>query len=297
MPGTGRVRWSFNVREWEPTEQEWKEALTYLSEAERESIRQYRRSPKEVGRKNMQAKATVAGRLMLRRMISIETLLSFGEIEINTTTEGKPYMTNIAAMFPNFNFNLAHRGDWTVLVSEPYYIVGVDIMEVVLQPEKPIMDETVEEFFSCFENIFTRREWNHINKQEDPKEKLRHFYVFWCLKECYLKAIGVSLGFDLLKLEFEIEDEPVLSADSRYFAHMWLEGVDCSETWSFICGPIDEKHVFATVRGMPKAAIPSYYHTMRISQTVTVNDNNPIDHEALDPEFMRLDNSDLLGIW
>ena len=50
---------------------------------------------------------------------------------------------------------------------------------------------------TIFKSIFTNKEYIKIKQKKD-------FFIYWCLKESYLKAIGLGLNIDLSRLEFLI---------------------------------------------------------------------------------------------
>ena len=48
--------------------------------------------------------------------------------------------------------------------------------------------QTVNDFFSTMKSCFTAREWAAINSFGDNENRIRLFFVHWCLKEAYIKA-------------------------------------------------------------------------------------------------------------
>lgn len=79
--------------------------------------------------------------------------------------------------------------------------------------------------------------------EDDDKSRLDRFYTFWCLKESYIKAIGIGLGFDLLRMSF--------SLCKKNTATVLLDGERHPE-WSFRIVWIDAEHVVAVATNAGK---------------------------------------------
>lgn len=63
---------------------------------------------------------------------------------------------------------------------------------------------SIPEFFHIMKRKFTNEEWETIRSFKDEWTQLDTFYRNWALKESFIKAIGVGLGFELQWLEFDI---------------------------------------------------------------------------------------------
>ena len=82
---------------------------------------------------------------------------------------------------------------------------------------------SVSQFFHDMRNCFTPFEWKVINTNDESKtervsvgsmtptineyEQLKQFYINWTLKEGYIKAVGIGLGFELQRAEFYQDEE------------------------------------------------------------------------------------------
>ena len=60
------------------------------------------------------------------------------------------------------------------------------------------------DFFRLMRRQLTANEWRHVEEASEEEDQMRRFYRFWCLKESYVKALGVGIGFEVGRLEFEI---------------------------------------------------------------------------------------------
>lgn len=69
----------------------------------------------------------------MRRAVEEQLGIPYNEIIFDRTEKGKPYLKNESTIFPNFNFNVSHQGQFAVLAAEPEWQVGIDVMQV----EKP----------------------------------------------------------------------------------------------------------------------------------------------------------------
>lgn len=79
----------------------------------------------------------------------------------------------IGSMFPNFNFNVSHHGDYVAISSEPLCLVGLDIVSPIIP-----QGETVPEFIQNFSSSFSSLEWNNIVTAGADAEVLLEFYRY-----------------------------------------------------------------------------------------------------------------------
>ncbi len=128
----------------------------------------------------------------------------------------------------NFNYNVSHDGRFVVLASELYCLCGCDVSaagsvlgKVGRGPaggSESGMDG-LRHTLKSFEKQLTEREWDAVygkdreghgeghgdcKVEERVNAVARRFAKFWSLKEAYVKAIGLGLGYDLGRLEFEV---------------------------------------------------------------------------------------------
>ncbi|XP_072254748.1 L-aminoadipate-semialdehyde dehydrogenase-phosphopantetheinyl transferase [Pyxicephalus adspersus] len=106
---------------------------------------------------------------------------------------------------------------------------------------------STEEFFRLMHRQFTEKEWHSIKSMAGDWAKLDMFYRHWALKESFIKAIGVGLGFSLQRVEFEVS--PITMEVGKVYTEtrMWLD--EEPENWSFEEMLLDDKHHVAVALG------------------------------------------------
>jgi len=96
-------------------------------------------------------------------------------------------------------------------------------MELTLRRAEPVRD-----FFTSMRSCFTPSEWKVIDAPLDDSSKLKYFFIHWTLKESYIKAVGIGLGFELHRAQFNlsedlksatIEIDGILQKDWRFEIH------------------------------------------------------------------------------
>ncbi|XP_023248069.1 L-aminoadipate-semialdehyde dehydrogenase-phosphopantetheinyl transferase [Copidosoma floridanum] len=102
------TRWAFNISKWEPSKQEFLLASSCLQ------IEEKNRLDKFVFKKDV--KATLAGRLMIRKFIFQNTGRPYNSIIISRESNNKPVykMSDTCTV----SFNVSHHGSFTVLAGE-----------------------------------------------------------------------------------------------------------------------------------------------------------------------------------
>ena len=110
------------------------------------------------------------------------------------------------------SLNISHHGDYTVLAANDKCELGIDVMKTKWPPNKDGRqvasfskqdgDQYVNRFFHLMRRKFTNNEWETIQAGCDAKERLFRFHRHWCLKESFIKAIGLGIHFDLKRLDF-----------------------------------------------------------------------------------------------
>jgi len=191
-----QVRWAFNFGVWEPLEGEWCRALQSVQVEEKERIQKFRYQD--------DAKASLIGRIMLRKFLSSVSNVKGKDIILTRTDRGKPVLE---AGGSQWDYNVSHSGSWTVLAASCDGPVGVDVMKT-----RDRRIQRLGEFFRLMRRQFTAKEWTTIHGAGSDPQQLFTFHRHWALKESYVKAVGTGLGIDLQTLEFDIKGEPTEEA-------------------------------------------------------------------------------------
>ncbi|XP_076137658.1 L-aminoadipate-semialdehyde dehydrogenase-phosphopantetheinyl transferase isoform X1 [Alosa pseudoharengus] len=239
------VRWAFRCGSWSPTRAEWLLAARCVQREEKERIGQF------VFAKD--AKSAMAGRFLIRKLVSDKMGIVWDQIRLERTPKGKPVVANpIAdAGHQKWSFNVSHQGDYAVLAAEPGLQVGVDVMKT----SRP-GSSSIPEFFRLMTRQFTEHEWNTIRATGSEWEQLHTFHRHWTLKESFIKAIGTGLGFDLQRIEFHISPLQIMEGQVCTETRMHLDGEE-EEDWTFEECLLDQHHHVAVAlsRGGSPAAV------------------------------------------
>ncbi|XP_035241082.1 L-aminoadipate-semialdehyde dehydrogenase-phosphopantetheinyl transferase isoform X2 [Anguilla anguilla] len=235
------VRWAFRCGSWTPCPTEWLFAARCVQSEEKERIGKF------VFAKD--AKLAMAGRLLMRKLISERMGISWDHIRLERTAKGKPFLVNPpSSELHRWNFNVSHQGDFAVLAAEQGWLVGVDVTKTAMPGSS-----SVSEFFRIMRRQFTDHEWTTIRASGPEWAQLDTFHRHWALKESFIKATGTGLGFDLQRVEFHIS--PVQMQEGQVFrgTRMLLDSEE-EEDWLFEECLLDEHHHVAVALGRPDSS-------------------------------------------
>ncbi|NWW92258.1 ADPPT transferase, partial [Rhynochetos jubatus] len=232
----GSVRWAFPCAAWRPCRHEWLLAARLVQPEEKDRIGQFVFA--------RDAKAALAGRLLMRKLIAEKLCIPWDEIHLQRTSKGKPFLANnVFGTCSNYNFNVSHQGDYAVLAAEPELQVGIDIMKTNLPGSN-----TIPNFFRIMKRQFTETEWSVIKSMSNEWMQLDMFYRHWALKESFLKAIGIGIGFNLQRIEFNVSPLQLEIGKVYKETKMLLDG-DTEEEWTFEETRLDDHHHVAVALG------------------------------------------------
>ncbi|XP_037232991.1 L-aminoadipate-semialdehyde dehydrogenase-phosphopantetheinyl transferase isoform X3 [Falco rusticolus] len=178
----GSVRWAFPCGAWRPCRQEWLLAAQLVQPEEKDRIGQFVFA--------RDAKAALAGRLLIRKLIAEKLCIPWNEIHLQRTSKGKPFLANNEfSIYSNYNFNVSHQGDYAVLAAEPELQVGIDIMKTNLPGSSSIPN-----FFRIMKRQFTETEWGVIKSMSNEWMQLDMFHRHWETRLDDYHHIAVALG-------------------------------------------------------------------------------------------------------
>ncbi|TFK43160.1 4'-phosphopantetheinyl transferase superfamily [Crucibulum laeve] len=145
---------------------------------------------------------TLIGRLLTRVMLK-ERGISVHAMKFSATSAGKPYITT--NLKPPVGYNVTHDNALIALAfapgihNAPAFSIGIDVMKVRL-PSR----ETFASFVDSVGEQLTPLEHRLLFSGASPTEGLRRFFWMWTLKEAYTKALGVGMGFNFQRVEFDV---------------------------------------------------------------------------------------------
>lgn len=235
------IRWAFSFRNWYLKREEWMLCFSVIQPEEKDRISKF------VFQKDV--KASLAGRLLIRKLISQKLELPWSSFLLKRSEKGRPFLEYSMGKH-KFDFNVSHQGKWAVLAAEFGNIkIGVDVMEIDAGTTK-----NVPEFFRLMRRQFTVDEWNVIKRENNELSQLKAFYRNWCLKEAFVKALGVGISYDLLSISFTPVTELTLGeviTDTKVRVNGTLDN-----SWCFEETLLDENHI-ATVAFQGPSSVSS----------------------------------------
>jgi 4'-phosphopantetheinyl transferase len=139
-----------------------------------------------------------------------------------------------------FDINISHQGDFCVLAGDSRPKVGIDVMRLEYSGGR-----SLEDFFDLMKRQFSRTEWTFIRTSGgEDRDKLRRFMRLWCLKESYVKAEGVGIGFDLQRISFDCPTTPLTVGTMVCDSRVSVDG-QCLKEWRFEETLLDQDHCVA----------------------------------------------------
>lgn len=233
----GQIRWAFDLFNWRPTFADLELATACIQCEEKERLSKF------VFRDDFDA--SIIGRLLMRRFIKLcLPELDYDAIKFGRDERGKPYLKN--ATEKKIEFNVSHHEKYTVLAgtftngaSSVDSSIGVDVMRLAYSGGK-----TLDEFFRLMHRTFTANEWNHIKSQSNEQKRIDAFMRHWCLKESYVKNIGVGITINLQDLDFYVAGNGLAKNDLRRDTDIFVKNVK-KENWTFEESLLDDEYCVA----------------------------------------------------
>ncbi|XP_049546950.1 L-aminoadipate-semialdehyde dehydrogenase-phosphopantetheinyl transferase [Anopheles darlingi] len=236
--GGHHVRWAFDLGSWRPTAADLLLATSCIQPEEKLRLSRF------VFRDDFNA--SLIGRLMMRRFVHVATGLPYNEITFGRDSKGKPFLKNSGV---TVDFNVSHQGRYAVLAGlsigkcpledGPRPKIGIDVMKIEYGGGK-----SLDEFFRLMTRNFSDEEWQYIRGRPDDQGRLEAFMRNWCLKESYVKNVGVGITIDLRKISFHIRNE-TLARDRVAYDTTLRVNDEPARDWRFEESLIDTDHCVA----------------------------------------------------
>jgi 4'-phosphopantetheinyl transferase len=170
-------RFYFNSHRWKPTYDQWIYANRCIPIDEIQRIDEY------VFQRDV--KFALIGQLLIRYLLNRVFQKNSSSFVIQRTKFHRPFIQSN----PSFDFNLSHRNQFVCIAGIFNGQIGCDTMDC---QTKPINKRLLRKKFTINENKLI--EQNPLN-----------FSRLWCLKESYVKYLGIGIGYPLLKLNFHFQ--------------------------------------------------------------------------------------------
>lgn len=205
----GHARWALDFKSWKPTLHELMAAVSLIQPEEKRRIAGF------VFQEDF--KGSLAGRLLMRHFVKCALCVDNHQIKLARDERNKPYLSEIEGMsnWPDkvIDFNVSHQGSYACLagyvgnkataLTSPLRL-GVDVMKIEYSGGKPL-----NEFFRLMTRNFSTNEWAYIKSFQTETNQLQAFMRNWCLKESYVKNVGIGITMNLQKLDFQFNTTEV----------------------------------------------------------------------------------------
>lgn len=247
----GHARWAFDLSTWRPNRNELLLATSCIQPEEKERLAKF------VFRNDFDA--SLIGRLLLRKFVSESTTHSaYDMIRFERDGRGRPCLMS-GDNCDDIDFNVSHQGNYAVLAglatdsptlpdatNENSTRIGVDVMKIEYSGGKPL-----HEFFRIMHRNFSPTEWKYIRSRPGGElAETQAFMRHWCLKESYVKNIGIGITVDLQSISFTIRT-PTLSRQSLVTDTLLSVDNVPMDNWMFEESLLDDEHCVAVAFHRP----------------------------------------------
>lgn len=195
------TRWAFDLASWSPTLPQLAQAVASIQAEERTRLMKFHFIDDFL--------SSLIGRLLMRKYVSTCSGLPPHQVRFARDVRGKPYWVRGEGdqQRPPLSFNVSHQGDLVLLAgvcgdsAEEDFGVGADVMKIEYSGGKAL-----SEFFRLMRTKFSPHEWSYIGRpQHNERAQIKAFMRHWCLKEAYVKELGVGITVDLQKISFSVD--------------------------------------------------------------------------------------------
>ncbi|XP_055322258.1 L-aminoadipate-semialdehyde dehydrogenase-phosphopantetheinyl transferase [Sitodiplosis mosellana] len=277
----GNVRWAFDLRSWRCTLNDLELATACIQPEEKDRLAKFHFLD--------DFKASLVGRLLMRQFIKVcLPELDYNAIRFERDSRGKPFFRPNATdqIAAHIDFNVSHHERYAVLAGSftknfnenNRQLVGVDVMKMEYSGGKPL-----SEFFRLMHSTFTPNEWQFIKARSGEQKQTDAFMRHWCLKESYVKNIGVGITIDLQSIDFRLSTVDLSATDIVRNSVVSFEGAPQNH-WVFEESLLDNDHCVAVA-----VKNPSTEYTTELSQ-------NELLFEMIDFERLMKDAKPLIAV-
>lgn len=241
----GHARWAFDLSTWRPPLNELLLATSCIQTEEKSRLSKF------MFREDFDG--SIIGRLLMRKFVRDTTKIPYEEIKFARDSRGKPHLSPLLHQSSSSNyvdFNVSHQGSYAVLAGcclssdnnksqQLSTTIGVDVMKIEYTGGKPL-----NEFFRIMHRNFTVNEWKFIRNNTDELGQTEAFMRHWCLKESYVKNVGVGISMDLQKIDFMINTKKLSTNQTVTDTVVKVNG-ELLKNWIFEESLIDNEHCVA----------------------------------------------------
>ncbi|KAJ6510023.1 hypothetical protein C8R47DRAFT_1096445 [Mycena vitilis] len=145
---------------------------------------------------------TLIGRFLPRMLLNSRGI-TLVDMKFSATEAGKPFITT-SDVKPSIAYNISHDNGLIAMVSSsnthnpPAFSIGIDVMKARIPGR-----ETFATFVETVGDQLTALEHRLISSAVNQAQGLERFFWMWTAKEAYTKALGLGLGFDFRRVEFD----------------------------------------------------------------------------------------------
>ncbi|KZT32125.1 hypothetical protein SISSUDRAFT_1055950 [Sistotremastrum suecicum HHB10207 ss-3] len=145
------------------------------------------------------------GRLLPRALLN-ERGVELGAMSFDRTNAGKPFVTT-PFYRDKLAFNVSHDHSAVIMafdedLTHGIPCVGVDIMKLELP-----RGQTLAQFTDMLEDQLSRNERDYL--ASSPEDPLHAIFLLWTLKEAYTKSLGLGLGFDFSRIDYDFQAKQI----------------------------------------------------------------------------------------
>lgn len=243
----GHARWAFDLSTWRPSRNDLLLATACIQPEEKERLDKF------VFRNDFDA--SLIGRLLLRKFVTDTIPIRYDEICFERDAKGRPHLCGHSEH--QIDFNVSHQGNYAVLAGcsgsstnatadKPKTLIGVDVMNIEYSGGKPL-----HEFFRLMHRNFSPTEWAFIKSQSGNElAETQAFMRHWCLKESYVKNVGVGITVDLQTISFAIQTPDLSIFHPVTNTTLSVDGKPM-QNWLFEESLLDNEHCVAVALHNP----------------------------------------------